>query len=67
MSNDHLPIMVSAISFIDSRLIGATRREAVDLRKFVLFSHDELEALFDLREALTDLDKADPSRRSPRW
>jgi hypothetical protein len=27
----------------------------------VLFSHDELEALFDLREALTDLDK--PTRR----
>jgi hypothetical protein len=64
MSNDRLPIMVSAISFMDSRLINATEREAVDLRKFVLLSHDELEALFDLREALTDLD---PIREAYAW
>jgi hypothetical protein len=63
-SNDHLPIMVSALSYLDYHLIGATEREAIDLRKFVLLSHDELEALFDLREALTDMD---PIRETYAW
>jgi hypothetical protein len=56
--------MVSAISYLDYHLIGATEREAVDLREFVLLSHDELEALFDLREALTDMD---PIRETYAW
>jgi hypothetical protein len=55
-SDEQLPKMVSALSHLDMRLFGTFNRHAADLRTFVRLAQDELEALFDLREAIADSD-----------
>lgn len=58
ISSARLPKMVSGLSHIESRLAGSGERHATELMTFARLSRDEVEALFELRDAIRGLDAA---------